>query len=157
MATTETNQSPGTDDVVQEEDDDDIPDDASTAAQIDGTDEDIPDLVGLEMDRSSVDDIHTGSDAEDNTTLPEKSEDAAVRELGKTIGSDGPNSSMSEDKSSGRVNSSAATSDGGVDSDSKTLETVATSLSTDASTKDGTLQSPFLLSSRSNMPMLSVC
>lgn len=131
--------SPGLDEAVQEDDVDEIPDDASTAVQADGTEEDIPDLVSLDMDRSSVDDVHLGSDTEDNNMAADISEATTAQELYKKTTSEKgtyPNSNLNEDKPSGQVDSSATTSDGGVDSDSKTLETVATSTSTDALIKD---------------------
>lgn len=147
VANSEVNQSPRSDEAVQEEDADDIPDDASTAAQADGNEEDIPDLVGLDMDRSSVDEVHTGSDAEENTMVADISEEGTAQELDKYVVSEqeiGPNSDLGDNKPSGLVDSSATTSDGGVDSDSKTLETVATSTSTDAPAKDCRSQSPSL-------------
>lgn len=161
--TNEANPSPvGTDEAAQEEDADDIPDDASTAAQADGTEEDIPDLVSLDMDRSSVDEVHIGSDAEDTTMVADISEERSTQELeNDTVSSErgaGPTSSLREDKPSGQVDSSATTSDGGVDSDAKTLETVATSISADAPAKDCRLQRPFpCFYYCSNVPVFSPC
>lgn len=139
LAINEGNPSPGMDEAVQEEDGDDVPDDASTAAQADGTEEDIPDLVSLDMDRSSVDEGHFESDTEDNTMVADISEPTTAQALHKETASENricPNLTSNDDKPSGQVDSSATTSDGGVDSDSKTLETVATSTSTDALIKN---------------------
>lgn len=160
--TNDANPSPAaTDDAAQKEDADDIPDDASTAAQVDGTEEDIPSLVSLDMDRSSVDEVHIGSDAEDSTMVADMSEERSTQELEKdTISSEhlaGPTSSLSEDKPSGQVDSSATTSDGGVDSDAKTLETVATSTSADVPAKYCRLQRPFVYFDCSNVTVFSPC
>lgn len=138
---TEAHPSPvATDEAAQDDDADDIPDDASTAAQADGNEEDIPDLLTLDMDRSSGDEVHVGSDAEDTAMLADISGEKSVQELEKILASHGqgasPTSSLNETKPSGPVDSSATTSDGGVDSDAKTLETVATSTSTDTPAKN---------------------
>lgn len=142
MATDDANPSPGANEAVQEEEEDadDMPDDASTAAQADGTEEDIPDLVSLDMDRSSVDEVHVGSDVEDNNTMvADISEEGAAQEVDRETATEQgvchkPNAR--EDKTPEKVDSSTTNSDGGVESDSKTLETVTTSTSTDAPSKD---------------------
>lgn len=107
-------------------------DDVSTTAQVDDADEDLPSLTGLDMDRASVEEAQVGSDLEENGPLPsannlggnDAQEQEKVRGQGKI---EEQHSGEGQDPT--QTGSSATNTDEAADSDSKTVDTIATSTS----------------------------
>lgn len=120
----------------QEENPDSPRDDASTAAQADDVDEDLPSLTGLDMDRASVEETQIGSDlgdvaptADNPGGIDAQEQDA---EQSKEDGQD-----AGAPKVAVKNESSTTNSDDAADSDSKTADTAATSTSVDGAAKNG--------------------
>lgn len=125
---------------VLEENADSLRDDASTAANVDDADEDLPSLTGLDMDRSSVGETQVGSDVgdigdigDDNLAVDTaRGDDTQVQDPEQTQ-EDEKNSAESKDPI--QIESSTTNTDEAADSDSKTVDTAATSTSVDGAAK----------------------
>lgn len=126
----------GAETAAQEENADSPRDDTSTTAQIDDVDEDIPNLRNLEMDRSSVEETQVGSDFEDNALAAEGRAEEAAQELDAELGKEEDQDfGAGASKATTQNGSSTTNTDEAADSDSKTVDTVATGTSVDGTTK----------------------
>lgn len=126
----------GVEEVVQEESADSPRDDASTAAQVDDIDEDLPSLNGLDMDRASVGETQVGSDIGDhNLSADHPAGDDSQEQNAEPRKEDERNSGESKDPT--QIESSTTNTDEAADSDSKTVDTAATSTSVDGAVKNG--------------------
>lgn len=128
---------------VQEENAESLRDDASTTAHIDDADEDLPSLNGLDMDRASVGETQVGSDigdiGDDNPAVDIPGGDDVQEQDPERKKEDERN--PGESKDSAQIESSTTNTDEAADSDSKTVDTAATSTSVDGAAK--TSKSPF--------------
>lgn len=112
-------------------------DDASTTAQLDNDMDEYSQLLGVEPDTASKEETEVGSEGENNMTSTTNGTDDEFRvggELGN--GLDQASADSGEDKVVGQNDSSTTNSYEG-DSDSKTVDTAATSASLDPSGKNG--------------------
>lgn len=113
-------------------------DDASTTAQVEDLEEDIPSLTSLAMDRASLEETQVGSDIEDYGPAPavehaagdDAQEQKKVDEQEKV-----EEQHSGEGKDPAQTGSSATNTDEAADSDSKTVDTMATSTSVDGVAK----------------------
>lgn len=129
----------GADEGEQEEGADSPRDDASTTAQVDDVDEDLPSLTGLDMDRASVGETQVGSDIGDsNLAVDSPAGDDVAEEEGPEQKKEGEHIS-GEGKDSTQNESSTTNTDEAADSDSRTVDTAATSTSIDGAAKNGKL------------------
>lgn len=124
----------GVEEAAQEGNADSPRDDASTTAQTDDVDEDIPNLRNLEMDRASVEETQVGSDLEDNTLAAGHPAGDGAQELDTELGKE-EDQNFDASKATTQNGSSTTNTDEAADSDSKTVDTVATGTSVDGTTK----------------------
>ncbi|KAF3769958.1 hypothetical protein M406DRAFT_348971 [Cryphonectria parasitica EP155] len=126
----------GVEEAVQEGNIDSPQDDASITAQADGNEEDIPDLVGLDMDRASVEDTQPGSDIGESILLRDGSGGDYLSEKDPVGAAEVQKGQSSGDSRAQIENGSrAANTDETADLDSKMLDAAATNATANGPTK----------------------
>lgn len=121
---------------MQEGDPDSPRDDTSITAQADGNDEDFPDIVGLGMDQASVEETQPGSELEGVTLAADSPGGNVAPEQGPADLEKEQDLDAGESKAQTQNGSSTSNTDEATDSDAKTVDTAATSASTDGQAKN---------------------